>query len=354
MHIGEYVKGGVATYVKEVINYQKQSYEIDDIYLVASNTNSDKDFALPEKNMIFYEYERSLSNVWKAIHQIQKAIDMVQPDIIHVHSTFAGVFVRLPLFWKRKKYKVIYCSHGWAFLMELSSLKKRMFVAVERFLTIKTDKIINISLNEHRESVNFGFPKNQLVLVNNGISTAVRKGSEPNLALDDSKINLLFVGRFDRQKGLDILIKFLNKYKLDHIQLYVIGDSVLSNSDIEIPISVTHIGWVDNEKLDSYYELFDAIIIPSRWEGFGLVAVEAMKNCKPIIVSDRGALPDLASHDNGYVFSLNRLDSLHDILKNINKEELENKGINGYTYFNNHFTSDIMNRKIVDVYREIK
>lgn len=353
MHIGEYVKGGVATYVKEVINYQKQSHEIDDIYLVASNTNSDKDFDLSEKNMFFYEYERSLSNVWKAMRQIQKTINLVQPDIIHVHSTFAGVFVRLPLFWKRKKYKIVYCSHGWAFLMELPSLKKKVFVAIERLLTIKTDKIINISLNEQTESANLGFPKNQLVLVNNGISKEVRKSSEPNLALDNSKINLLFVGRFDRQKGLDILVEFLNKYELKHIQLYVIGDSVLSNSDVKMPSSVTQIGWIDNEKLDSYYELFDAVIIPSRWEGFGLVAVEAMKNRKPIIVSDRGALPDLASHNNGYVFSLNRLESLLEILNSLNKEELKNKGINGYTYFNEHFTSDIMNQKIVDVYKEI-
>jgi len=352
MHIGEYVKGGVATYVKEVIDYQKHCEDIEEIYLVASDTNSDKDFDLPSEHLFFYKYERNLKSVASAVKQIEKAIDQVEPDVVHVHSTFAGVFVRFPLFFRRKKYKVVYCSHGWAFLMELSSLKKKVFTFVEKVLSTKTDKIINISQNEQKKSLELGFTDNKLALINNGISTTVREGN-PNLKVDKEKINLLFVGRFDRQKGLDILIEFFTNYKNKDIQLYIIGDSVLKNSAIEIPENVISVGWVDNNQLDSYYELFDAVIIPSRWEGFGLVAVEAMKNAKPIIVSDRGALPDLVGNDNGYIFSLNQLSTLEQILNSLNKAELRRKGLNGYDYFIDNFTSEIMNKKIIDVYKQI-
>lgn len=55
-----------------------------------------------------------------------------------------------------------------------------------------------------------------------------------------------------------------------------------------IPDNVESIGWINHDEIDSYYSLFDAVIIPSRWEGFGLVAIEAMKNAKAIIVSNRG------------------------------------------------------------------
>ncbi|MBD1382681.1 glycosyltransferase family 4 protein [Bacillus sp. IB182487] len=352
MHIGEYVKGGVATYIKEVIYYQKQSQDINDIYLVVSNTNSDKDFYLPKEKVVFYKYQRSIKYMFKAMLQIINEINRVNPDIIHIHSTFAGFFVRAPLFLKKRKFKIVYCPHGWAFLMEISYLKKKVIMIVERLLTFKTDKIINISLNEQKEAMDLRLPISKLELINNGISTETRSGI-PSLLVKQNNINLLFVGRFDRQKGLDILIEFFKKYSPTHIQLYIVGDSVLEKNDIEVPNNIINVGWIDNEELDSYYKLFDAVIIPSRWEGFGLVAIEAMKNKKPIIVSDRGALPDLVKKDNGYVFSLNNLSTLHDILVSLNKEELRIKGLNGYNYFISNFTSDIMNKKIINVYKKI-
>lgn len=352
MHIGEYVKGGVATYVKEVINYQNKSPEIQEIYLLASSTNSDKDFELPSNQISFYDYTRSIKSIFKAMHQIICEIERVKPDIIHIHSTFAGVFVRLPLFFRKKKYKIVYCSHGWAFLMELSSFKKNIFAFVEKFLSIKTDKIINISLNEQKKALDLGFSPKKLELINNGISSQKRILST-EFKVNSSKINLLFVGRFDRQKGLDILIDFFKTYKTTNVQLYIIGDNVLKNNQVEIPENIINIGWIDNEKLDSYYELFDGVIIPSRWEGFGLVAIEAMKNKKPIIVSDRGSLPDLVNNDNGYVFSLNNLGTLRMILNNLNKKELEIKGLNGYKYFVQNFTSEMMNEKIIKLYKQI-
>lgn len=352
MHIGEYAKGGVATYLNEVINYQKKCEDVKEIHLMVSKTNSELDFNLPEDNKIFYEYKRNFYNAFKAICKINSEIKRVKPDIVHIHSTFAGFFVRLPLFFKKKKYKVVYCSHGWAFLMELSYLKRKLFIFIEKFLSIKTDKVVNISWNEHKESINIGISRSKAELVNNGIDNQVIV--EPlNVNLDSTQINLLFVGRFDRQKGLDILIEFFNQYSYSNIKLYVIGEKVLKNSNMEITENIINLGWVDNKKLNSYYQLFDAVIIPSRWEGFGLVAVEAMRNKKPIIVSDRGALPDLVGNDNGYIFSLNQLSTLEQILNSLNKAELRRKGLNGYDYFMDNFTSEIMNKKIIDVYKQI-
>lgn len=353
MHIGEYVKGGVATYVKEVTDYQQNCKEIEEIYLMASDNNSDRDFNLPGNKLLFYRYKRDIKNVFKAMLQISRHIKQIEPDIVHIHSTFAGVFVRFPLFFKKKSYKVVYCSHGWAFLMDSAPFKKKIFIFIERLLSIKTDKIINISLNEQNKALEAGFLPKKLELINNGVNTRIRKG-QTKLDVEKHKINLLFVGRFDKQKGLDILINFFKTYETTNIQLYIVGDSVLKNSQVEIPENVINIGWIDNQELDSYYEICDAVIIPSRWEGFGLVAIEAMKNKKTIIVSDRGALPDLAKNDNGYVFSLDDLGTLRIILDSLNKEDLKLKGLNGYNYFIENFTSEIMNREIVNLYRQIR
>ncbi|WP_306460850.1 glycosyltransferase [Priestia aryabhattai] len=352
VHVGEYAKGGIATYIKELIEFQEKSKNIREVHLLVSETNSDKDFKLPKDKIVFYKYKRNIKSLFKAIRQINAEINRISPDIIHVHSTFAGVFVRLPLFFKKKTYKVIYCSHGWSFLMELNTFKKKIFVLIERILATKTDKIINISPNEQNQALKLGFPSQKSELIANGITPKIRKGL-PQLKLNSDKINLLFVGRFDRQKGLDILFSYFENYACENICLYTIGESVLENNEISIPKNISNLGWVDNEHLDSYYEMFDGVIIPSRWEGFGLVAIEAMKNKKPIIVSDRGALPYLIKNNNGYVFSLDDLNTLHKIFNQINKKDLKDKGINGYQYFLNNFTSDIMNEKIVQLYEKL-
>lgn len=351
LHIGEYVNGGVATYLKDVISFQSNLTDVNNVYLMLSNNSENQNFPLEEKNIYYYNYSRrSIILLIKSIMKINKKIREINPDIVHVHSTFAGFFVRLPLFFQKKSYKVIYCSHGWSFLMDTSVLKKKLYVFIERLLAIKTDMIINISKNEYINSLKYNLPKEKSIVIYNGINSKINK-TEITQKIDKSKINLLFVGRYDKQKGLDILLDFFKNNKLNNINLYTIGSAILEDQNLHFPSNVKNIGWVDNKILDSYYQLFDAIIIPSRWEGFGLVAIEAMKNKKAVIVSNRGALPELVEDKyNGYIFDLDDLMTLKNILDNISKEKLIALGENGYKKFSKDFTSDIMNQRIIEIY----
>lgn len=98
----------------------------------------------------------------------------------------------------------------------------------------------------------------------------------------------------------------------------------------------------------------DAVIVPSRWEGFGLVVIEAMKNYKPVIVSNRGALPELIKEEqDGYIFDMENLSSLEQILKNLNKNKLKKMGENARKKFELEFTSDNMNKKIIKKYKKM-
>lgn len=356
LHIGEYVKGGVSTYVNEVIKYQTNTSNMEEVFLMMSEYNSEKELPLVKENVLLYKYERSPKFFIKAIKQIFNYIDQINPDIVHIHSTFAGFFVRFPLFFKRKKFKVVYCSHGWAFLMDTIPLKQKIYSLIERVLSIKTDLIVNISQYEHDKSLEYKLPEDKSVVIHNGISLNEGTKTRPgNIELESTKINLLFVGRFDRQKGLDILLEFFREYSLSNINLYVIGAEVLSDQQT-VPYShnVKMLGWINNKEIDEYYKLADAIIVPSRWEGFGLVATEAMKNKKPVIASNRGALPEIVKDgETGFIFNLDDLSSLHNILQNIDKAQLEKMGDQAYQRFQDKFTSQIMNEKIVIEYEKL-
>lgn len=350
LHIGEYVNGGITTYLRTLLNGLQQYDDIEN-YLLISEYKSQKNWDNLVKKVYFYKYKRSVFSIFSAIKQIHEIINIVNPDIIHVHSTWAGFFVRLPYLFRKRKAKIIYQSHGWAFLMDISKYKRKIYAFVEKILSIPTDKIINISNYEQNKAIKYGLNENKMMMIYNGVEDKIGL-SNLKLNWDKDKINLLFVGRLDRQKGLDIFLTVYNKLKLKNLHLYVIGSSVLDNN---LPLNtenVTYLGWVDNKDIDVYYQTCDAVIMPSRWEGFGLVAIEAMKDLKPVIASNRGALPELIKNNiNGYIFDVNNLDSLRRILFNLDKSYLKFLGNNGRKIFLEKFLADNFVKKIYGLYK---
>ena len=350
LHVGEYVQGGVATYIRTLLEHPDHP-EIED-YLVCSDYNSDHNWKLSENRIYYYPYKRTLGYIPNAIKVIYRVVKHVKPDVIYCHSTWAGLFVRLPLFFLTKHCRIIYNTHGWAFLRDTTSLNKALYALIERILSIRTDVIVNVSDFEYRAAKNAGISKKSLRLVFIGISSV--KAETPPVELPKGVINLLFVGRFDAPKGIDYLLEHFSKCKRKDIHLFVIGDNVVGDSE-KIPMidteKVTFCGWIPHDKLDGYYKSCDAVIMPSRWEAFGLVGVEAMKYGKPIIVSNRGALPELVKDgENGYIFDFEHPESLIRILDKLEKKELCRMGQKAALFFLQRYESRKMLEKTILIY----
>ncbi len=131
--------------------------------------------------------------------------------------------MRLPyLLGSRHRPKIIYCAHGWAFAREDPEWKNRIYAAIERRFARVTDAIVNISQHELNISAKYGLPHAISRVILNGTS-----GYAPSLTkiegFNPSLTNLLFVGRFDRQKGLDILLEAMRMLTDRSVHLYVIG-----------------------------------------------------------------------------------------------------------------------------------
>lgn len=348
LHISEFTKGGIETHLNELLKYQAENH---DIYLMASQQNSSKDtLQISPERLYLYPYKRKPKYFIQAMRAIRQMLNEVNPDIVHVHGTFAGVFLRTLLFTRRKRPVVIYCAHGWAFLMDTKSWKKRIFALVEKILAFRTDFIIHISEHEYKMAMNYGLPAKKSVVVYNGVSDAPPINREPFI-VNEKKINLLYVGRFDRQKGFDLLLELFNKHKFTNVVLYLVGDTVLEEIQYEFPENAVKIGWVNNSEIDRYMAACDAVIVPSRWEGFGIVAIEALRNKKPVIASNRGALPEIITHGvNGYIFDFDNKEELADIIHSLDKSTLEAMGRTGESIFYDQFHAEKMNEKVDRLY----
>jgi glycosyltransferase involved in cell wall biosynthesis len=117
---------------------------------------------------------------------------------------------------------------------------------------------------------------------------------------------VLYVGRFDRRKGIETLVRAVNESQLrgdKNLKLIIGGGSTPGNSDgierdrieniiNELGMSEFTIlpGRLSQEILPTYYAAADVCVVPSHYEPFGLVAIEAMSSGTPVVASDVGGL----------------------------------------------------------------
>lgn len=359
MHVAEYASAGVGTYLKNLIDEQEKNNKIDKIYLLCSSKNSDFNllrFNSKKVQIIKYNYTRSIMGIFKLL-SLAHDIKNKNVDVIHLHSTFAGL-LRTTLSLYGLKQKIIYCSHGWAFNKNTSKINKYIYIVIEKILSFLCFKIINISDNEAKSA---SFIKHQkMVTIKNSIPDV---NTVENINFSDvRKRRLLFIGRLDEQKGIDILIKAVNKINDKNekkIHLDIVGNSVVNDAFIEQNDTkeISFLGWKNSTEVQKILLRNEALIIPSRWEGFGLTALEAMRSSRMVLASDAGALPEIVEDKyTGMIFKKNSVENLEKILEkfiNLTLKELEDFGKHGREIYIKKFNYNQLVDKTNKLYYEV-
>lgn len=175
LHISETIKGGVGTVIHQLLEYQLLSDEIDDAICLVPYEQSDILSGIDEDKIFTYKRSgRNLRSLLKLLFASDKIIQSYKPDIIHLHSTFAGLLCRLLMLkytFKKNKPVVIYCPHAFPFLMKQNAFRRIIFIYTERALSYLTNTIICVGKYEFEEAVNAGIPSKKLKLVYNGVSS---------------------------------------------------------------------------------------------------------------------------------------------------------------------------------------
>jgi glycogen(starch) synthase len=189
---------------------------------------------------------------------------------------------------------------------------ERMIHETEAWLTYEAWKVICCSdyMISHVQWA-FGLPPDKLVMVPNGVNfeayARIKKEDltqfRNQFALPQEKI-VLFVGRLVYEKGAHVLVSAVPKV-LERIdaKFVVVGNGYMRDqlSDLARRMGLAHkvmfTGFVDDETLRKLQKCADVSVVPSLFEPFGIVALEAMAAGSPVVVSDAGGLSEIVNHD---------------------------------------------------------
>lgn len=191
--------------------------------------------------------------------------------------------------------------------------------------------------------------------------------------LANEDVEILFVGRFEKRKGIDLLLNVMPKILGDHPQVAfrLIGNASLKDEDgINLYDEfkkryhrekwfkrVHQEGYVTDEALAEAYRRCDIFVAPSRYESFGLIFIEAMANSKPIIGARVGGIPEIiADGVNGYLFEPeNERDLAEKITRLLqNKQAREKMGAEGLELIRSKFNAVKMAQDVAALTRALK
>ena len=189
---------------------------------------------------------------------------------------------------------------------------ERMIHETEAWLTYEAWRVICCSgyMVSHVQWA-FGIPQDKLVMVPNGVDTKPYENVEKQdlrmfrrrFALPEEKI-VLFVGRLVYEKGVHVFVNAVPKVlEKVNAKFIVVGNGYmkeqLSNlvNSMGLGHKVLFTGFVDDDTLVKLQKCADVSVVPSLFEPFGIVALEAMAAKSPVVVSDTGGLSEIVEHD---------------------------------------------------------
>jgi len=184
---------------------------------------------------------------------------------------------------------------------------------VERWITNRSERVIACShyMREQMADI-FGIEEEKIAVIPNGIDPGdLPPADGPELdrlrgefASPDQKLVLL-IGRLVYEKGFQLALEAMPRVtaELPGTRFLVAGSGTHEQQlhqqaeELGLMEHGTFLGWIGDDVLHSLYRIADLTVVPSIYEPFGLVALEAMASGCPCIVADTGGLREVVPHD---------------------------------------------------------
>ena len=292
----------------------------------------------------------------KKLFELNKFIKDNDIKIIHSHGKGAGIYSRM-LKILNPRLKIVHTLHG-VHIGEYGLLKKIAYIFLERFLTLFTDKFINVSKSENSLCLKLKlFKKSKSEIVYNGIKALLED--------DDAKIKFNLSGkrvvttisRFDYAKNMSLAHKIAQNFK-DNSDIVFLW---LGDGDDRIKFefmaqkdgaNIIFTGFTD--EVPAYLSATDIYLSTSRWEGLPYALIEAQSLGIPIVATNVVGNNEVVENGkSGFLFE-SAQQACRDIEILLNDEQIYGKmQAEALLNFKDKFDIGITIRKVEKIYEQI-
>lgn len=250
----------------------------------------------------------SLSLLWS----LPRIARRLRIDVLHVHTGSGGVFLL-----RRPPCPTVVTSHHTyrqeaAMVYDTSPLKKwwKLFMArLERRTYMLADLVCCVSADTRTELItNYGIPEHKVIVIENPIHAG---SLERFRGLPKDPDTILFVGRLEERKGIMLLLEAFHELSKEfpRLHLRLVGRNLLGErldrflGAHQLSERVTSLGYVHDPFRFREMAQASILVVPSRLEGFGLVAAEGMMLGTCVIASDAPGLKSIVQDGvTGFTF----------------------------------------------------
>ena len=248
------------------------------------------------------------------------AAEGTEYDLVHSHYWLSAVAGRvLARAWDAPHVAMFHTLADVKLAVGYSEYEPDARVDAERMLVHDVDRVVVATDHEMRLLGElYGVPARRVAVIPPGVDRERfrprdRAAARAELGIDPAARILLAAGRIEAPKGLDVLIRALGEMtEREGVQLVVIGGDDRSRAEVArlrriaadagVSDLVRFVGSVTHEQIGTYYNAADVVVMPSRYESFGLVAAEAMASGVPVVASRVGGLAStVADGVTGYL-----------------------------------------------------
>jgi glycosyltransferase involved in cell wall biosynthesis len=289
----------------------------------------------------------------RALRDIISLLRRTRPDLVHAHTSKAGVLGRLAAGFTN--IPAIFTAHTWCFAEGTSWKWKLLGVPFERLAALPGGVIINVSSANRELALRHRVaPPARLVTIHNGI---LDEPTEP-VERGDGVPTIVMVAGFRRQKDHDTLLEAAAQINVPfQLQFAGTGPTLF---DIERKAAM--LGLADRTQFlgvrsDISRLLRRAAIfaLPTHWEGFPLSILEAMRAGLPVVASDVNGIPEAVIHgSNGFLVARGDVKGFAHALETLltNEDLRDQMGRAGRRIFEQRFIAEHMLRKTFSIYRQ--
>jgi glycosyltransferase involved in cell wall biosynthesis len=265
---------------------------------------------IPEFKVVYIdEISRSISIFREIVsfYKLVKIIKGINPDIVHTHTSKAGVLGRLSTLFLGRSIKVIHTYHGHLIYGYFSKVFSILILLIEKLLSRITDLLIAVSLQVKSDLQKQGVGVlSKWEIIHPGIpepKSFNQIDMKQKFGLDVEAKVVAWVGRFTQIKNPLLAIESMNLINVDpkiKLQLVMAGDGELlpeiKSRALTCNYEVIFLGWTNN--ISELFAASDLLLMTSRNEGMPVVIIEAAFQGVPTISTSVGGVSEFI--ENGH------------------------------------------------------